>query len=58
MATHKKTKEAEALLKTPTKTLALEQAVRISGTLSEVDSQALVHTLAETILKVEGDTLG
>ncbi len=49
-------------MNTPVKTVALEEAGTLSGTLSEVDSQAFVHTLAETILEVEaetpGDTLG
>ena len=44
-------------MNTPAKTLALEEDGTIGGTLSEVDSQALVHTLADRILEVEADTL-
>ena len=51
MARHRKTKEAKALVNTPAKTLALEEAGTMGGTLSEVDSQELVHKLAHTILK-------
>ena len=39
-------------MNTLTKTLALKEAGRIGDTLSEVDSQALVHTLADRILEV------
>ena len=43
-------------MNTPVKTVALEEAGTLSGTLSEVDSQAFVPTLTETILEVEADT--
>ena len=42
MARHSKTIEVEALVNTPTKTIALEEAITLGETLSEVDSQALV----------------
>ena len=45
-------------MNTPVKTVALEEAGTLSGTLSEVDSQAFVHTLTERILEVEADTPG
>ena len=45
-------------MNTPAKTLALKEAGPIGGTLSEVDSQAFVYTLADRILEVEADTLG
>ena len=43
-------------MNTPVKTVALEEAGTLSGRLSEVDSQAFVPTLTETILEVEADT--
>ena len=45
-------------MKTPAKTLALKEAGALGGRLNEVDSKALVHTLADTILEVEADSLG
>ena len=45
-------------MNTPVKTVALEEAGTLSGTLREVDSQAFVPTLTETILEVEADTPG
>ena len=37
MARHSKTIEVEALVNTPNKTIALEEAITLRGTVSEVD---------------------
>ena len=47
-------------MNTPTKTIALEEAGTLGGTLSEVDSQELVKRLLKEhgMTEVEADTLG